>query len=62
MKTRAVISSAMWVLAALTAGCGKQQSTASAETAAAAPGVGYEAHVNAGGVAPPAQSPPIPMG
>src|SRR6185295_643681 len=57
MKTRAVISSAMWVLAALTAGCGKQQSTASAETAASAPGVGYEAHVNAGGVAPPASAP-----
>jgi cytochrome c551/c552 len=57
MKTRAVISSAMWVLAVLTAGCGKQQSTASAETAAAAPGVGYEAHVNAGGVAPPALAP-----
>ena len=55
MNTRAVISSSMWVIAALSAGCGKQQTTAaSAESAASGPGMRYEAHVNAGGAAPPA--------
>jgi cytochrome c551/c552 len=65
MNMRAVVTSAMWVLAAMSAGmsagCGKQQSAASADakssasSASSAPGMGYEAHVNAGGVAPPAQ-------
>ena len=59
MNTRAVLSSVMFVLTALAAGCSKQQgSTESADSAASAPGMSSEAHVAAGGVAPPAVPPP----
>jgi len=59
MNTRAVFSSATLVITVLSAGCGKQETAAaSPEPAASAPGMRYEAHVNAGGVAPPAITPP----
>jgi len=59
MNTRVFFSSAILVITALSAGCGKQQTAAvSAETDASAPGMRYEAHVNAGGVAPAALPPP----
>src|SRR5262245_15524904 len=57
MSTRAIMSSAMLVMAVLAAGCSKQQAAANPETPSA-PGMSYEAHVNAGGVAPPAVPPP----
>ena len=67
MNTRAVFSSAMLVIAVLSAGCGKQQTAAadaeaatSPEAAASAPGMRYEARVNAGGVPPPALPPSQP--
>ena len=67
MNTRVLFSLAMLVIVVLNAVCGEQQ-TALADPAAAAnggatasaPGVRYEAHVNAGGVAPPALPPPKP--
>src|SRR5262245_55042648 len=57
MSTRAIMSSAILVMAVLAAGCSKQQAAATPETPSA-PGMSYEAHVNAGGVAPPAVPPP----
>ena len=66
MNRRAVFSSAMLVIAVLS-GCGKQQTAAAdaeaaanPEAAASAPGMRYEARVNAGGVPPPALPPSQP--
>ena len=54
MNTRTVTSSVLVVIAALAAGCGKQQAVAAGNgTLTSAPGIRYEAHMNAGGVAPP---------
>jgi cytochrome c len=59
MNTRIVTSLAMAVLAALATSCARQATvTASVEPATTAPGMRYEAHVNAGGAAPP--SLPLP--
>jgi cytochrome c551/c552 len=59
MNTRIVISFAMVITAALTASCGKEQTAAaSTENGTTAPGMRYEAHVNAGGVAPASMPPP----
>jgi cytochrome c551/c552 len=61
MNARAVISSSMLVMATLSTGCGQQQPAgADVKTATTASGMGYEAHVNAGGVAPPASLAPSP--
>lgn len=54
MNTRTITSMLMAVMAALAAGCGNQKTAAaSTETPPPATGMRYEAHVNAGGVAPP---------
>ena len=54
MNTRMVTSLLMAVMTSLTASCGKPQAAAAnAEAAKPAPGMSYEAHVNAGGVVPP---------
>lgn len=61
MNTRALSSLAMAVFAAsVLAGCGKQQETSSGETADAAHGMRYEAHLAAGGSLPPGLPPPQP--
>src|SRR5262245_63112190 len=72
MNTRMVFSSTMLVVTVLSTGCGNQptalanaeaanvEATADATATASAPGMRYEAHVNAGGVPPPAQPPPHP--
>jgi cytochrome c len=67
MNTRVVFSSAVLAFTMLGAGWGTQQSAAAqtepaanAGATASAPGVRYEAHLNAGGVQPPAISPPQP--
>jgi len=63
MNIRAVVSSAVLVITALSAGCGKQQpAAAKADAPASAAGMSYDNHVNAGGVAPPTLPPPEPPG
>src|SRR6185295_17598556 len=58
MNTRAVLFSAMLGITMLNADCGRRQAAAAtADAAASPPGVSYEAHVNAGGVAPAALPP-----
>jgi cytochrome c len=58
MNTRTIFSSAMLVIAALGVACAKKQATVESTQTAGAPGMSYEAHVMAGGVAPPTVRPP----
>jgi cytochrome c len=60
MNARASFLSAMLVITVLSALCKQQAAAAETEAAAPAPGMRYEAHVNAGGVPPPALPPPHP--